>query len=119
MRIVIIGATGHGGTELLKRLQRARSEEGADLALVGVARRQPDQDAAPYHGVEWHTLDISATEDQPAGNRLGRSRRCGSSGVADQPNHDGRCFAVRTGRNIPCGRRRATAGAGHAGARHP
>ncbi len=66
MRIVIIGATGHGGTELLKRLQRARSEEGADLELVGVVRRQPDQDAAPYHGVEWHTLDISATEDQPA-----------------------------------------------------
>ncbi|MFK0041264.1 NAD-dependent epimerase/dehydratase family protein [Paenarthrobacter sp. NPDC090517] len=66
MRIAIIGATGHGGTELLKRLQRARSEEGADLELVGVVRRQPDQDAAPYHGVEWHTLDISATGDQPA-----------------------------------------------------
>lgn len=66
MRIVIIGATGHGGTELLKRLQKARSEEGADLELVGVVRRQPDPDAAPYHGVEWHALDISATGDQPA-----------------------------------------------------
>ncbi|MFJ6456998.1 NAD-dependent epimerase/dehydratase family protein [Paenarthrobacter sp. NPDC091669] len=66
MRIVIIGATGHGGTELLKRLQKARSEEGADLELVGVVRRQPDPDAAPYHGVEWHTLDISDAGDQPA-----------------------------------------------------
>jgi len=66
MRIAIIGATGHGGTELLKRLQRARSEEGADLELVGVVRREPDPDAAPYHGVEWHTLDIGAAADQPA-----------------------------------------------------
>ncbi|MFJ4228550.1 NAD-dependent epimerase/dehydratase family protein [Paenarthrobacter nicotinovorans] len=66
MRIAIIGATGHGGTELLKRLQRARSEEGADLELVGVVRREPDPDAAPYHGVEWHTLDIGAATDQPA-----------------------------------------------------
>ncbi|WP_458107938.1 NAD-dependent epimerase/dehydratase family protein [Arthrobacter sp. R3-55] len=66
MRIAIIGATGHGGTELLKRLHKARSEEGAELELVGVVRRQPDPEAAPYHGVEWHTLDISAPEDQPA-----------------------------------------------------
>ncbi|MDR6438187.1 nucleoside-diphosphate-sugar epimerase [Paenarthrobacter nicotinovorans] len=66
MRIVITGATGHGGTELLKRLQRARSEEGADLELVGIARRQPDPDADPYHGVEWHTVDISSPAEQPA-----------------------------------------------------
>lgn len=89
MRIVIIGATGHGGTELLKRLQRARSEEGADLELVGVVRRQPDQDAAPYHGVEWHTLDISATEDQPALE----AALAGADAVVHlawliQPNHD-------------------------------
>jgi UDP-glucose 4-epimerase len=66
MRIVITGATGHVGTEVLKRLQAACSEEGADLELVGIVRRQPDQDSAPYHGVEWHTLDIGSREDQPA-----------------------------------------------------
>ncbi|MGJ3190691.1 NAD-dependent epimerase/dehydratase family protein [Paenarthrobacter sp. FR1] len=64
MRIVITGATGHVGTEVLKRLQSARSEEGADLELVGIARRAPDQDSAPYQGVEWHTLDIGSSEDQ-------------------------------------------------------
>ena len=89
MRIAIIGATGHGGTELLKRLQRARSEEGADLELVGVVRRQPDPDAAPYHGVEWHTLDISDTEDQPALE----AALTGADAVVHlawliQPNHD-------------------------------
>ncbi|MEQ4564897.1 NAD-dependent epimerase/dehydratase family protein [Paenarthrobacter sp. CAP02] len=66
MRIVITGATGHVGTEVLKRLQAARSEEGADLELVGVVRRHPDQDAAPYRGVDWRTLDIGAGVDQPA-----------------------------------------------------
>lgn len=66
MRIVITGATGHVGTEVLKRLQAARSEEGADLDLVGIVRRQPDQDAPPYQGVEWHTVDIGDRKDQPA-----------------------------------------------------
>ncbi|WOH18846.1 NAD-dependent epimerase/dehydratase family protein [Paenarthrobacter sp. GOM3] len=66
MRIVITGATGHVGTEVLKRLQAARSEEGADLELVGVVRRHPDQDAAPYRNVDWRTLDIGANVDQPA-----------------------------------------------------
>lgn len=66
MRIVITGATGHVGTEVLKRLQAARSEEGADLELVGVVRRHPDQDVAPYRGVDWRTLDIGAKVDQPA-----------------------------------------------------
>lgn len=66
MRIVITGATGHAGTALLRRLQAARSEEGADLELVGIARREPDQDAAPYNGVEWHTLDVGDYKDREA-----------------------------------------------------
>lgn len=66
MRIVITGATGHVGTEVLKRLQAARSDEGADLDFVGIVRRQPDQDAPPYQGVKWHTVDIGDRKDQPA-----------------------------------------------------
>jgi UDP-glucose 4-epimerase len=66
MRIVITGATGHVGTALLKRLHKARSEEGAGLEIVGVARRKPDQNAAPYREVEWHSLDLGEQSNQPA-----------------------------------------------------
>jgi len=65
MRIVITGATGHVGSALLTRLQQARSEEGAHLEIVGVARRAP-ADAPPYSGVEWHTVDIGDPGHQPA-----------------------------------------------------
>lgn len=89
MRIVITGATGHVGTALLKRLHEARSEEGADLELVGVARREPDQDAAPYRGVEWHSLDLGEQSDQPALDKA----FAGADAVVHlawliQPNHD-------------------------------
>jgi UDP-glucose 4-epimerase len=66
MRIVITGATGHVGTALLKRLHKARSEEGDGLEIVGVARRKPDQNAAPYREVEWHSLDLGEQSNQPA-----------------------------------------------------
>lgn len=66
MRIVITGATGNAGTALLTRLHEAAAEEGADLRLVGVARRHPDLDAAPYQNVQWHALDIGDPADQPA-----------------------------------------------------
>lgn len=89
MRIVITGATGHVGSALLKRLQEARSEEGADLELVGVARREPDQNAAPYSGVEWHSLDVGDPADLPALERA----FAGADAVVHlawliQPNHD-------------------------------
>ncbi|WP_347109134.1 NAD-dependent epimerase/dehydratase family protein [Paenarthrobacter sp. S56] len=64
MRIVITGATGNAGTALLKRLQAARSDDGAELELVGIARRAPDVNAAPYAGVEWHTLDVGDYRDR-------------------------------------------------------
>ena len=89
MRIVITGATGNVGTALLDRLQEARSEEGADLEIVGVARREPDQDAAPYRDVEWHSLDIGDQGDQP---KLEKAF-AGADAVVHlawliQPNHD-------------------------------
>ena len=89
MRIVITGATGHVGSALLKRLQAARSEEGADLQLVGVSRRDPDQKAAPYRDVEWHSIDIGEPRDQQA---LAKAF-AGADAVVHlawliQPNHD-------------------------------
>lgn len=66
MRIVITGATGHVGTTLLNRLHQARSEKSAHLEIVGVARRKPDQDVAPYRDVLWHSLDIGDLSDLPA-----------------------------------------------------
>ncbi|MEC5191469.1 MULTISPECIES: NAD-dependent epimerase/dehydratase family protein [unclassified Arthrobacter] len=88
MLIVVTGATGHVGTALLKRLREARSE-GADLQIVGVARRTPDQSEAPYRDVEWHSLDVGDPQDETA--------LAGAFAGADavvhlawliQPNHD-------------------------------
>ena len=85
MRIIITGATGNVGTALLKRLQEARSEEGADLELVGVARREPDETRLrTAASVEWHSLDCRGSE-QAAGTGAGArpSRRHGAPGLAD------------------------------------
>lgn len=57
MRIAVIGATGNVGTALLRRLQQARTENPA-IELVGISRRRPAQDHAPYTGVEWHAADV-------------------------------------------------------------
>lgn len=56
MRIVITGASGNVGTALLRRLQPG----GHDL--VGISRRRPPLDAAPYRGATWRCLDISAED---------------------------------------------------------
>lgn len=61
MRIVIIGATGNIGTAVLRRLQRSE----AVTEVVGVARRQPDQRAEPYRGVDWHLVDVSVAGSVP------------------------------------------------------
>ena len=88
MRVVITGATGHVGTALLKRLQQARSEAGAELEIVGVARREPEK-AAPYRDVEWRGLDIGNETDLPALEKA----FAGADAVVHlawliQPNHD-------------------------------
>ncbi|THG32663.1 NAD-dependent epimerase/dehydratase family protein [Glaciibacter flavus] len=58
MRIVIVGATGNIGTAILRRL--SAGDPSADL--VGISRHRPDQTVEPYRDVEWHQLDISATD---------------------------------------------------------
>lgn len=65
MRIAITGATGNAGTALLRRLARAKSEEGEDLQIVGISRRHPESLVPPYLNVEWHDIDVGKNEDLP------------------------------------------------------
>jgi UDP-glucose 4-epimerase len=115
MRIVITGATGHVGTALLKRLHEARSEEGTDLEIVGIARREPDQIAAPYREVEWHNLDIGDQSDQPALEKaFAKADAVVHLAWLIQPNHDRellrRTNVAGTARVLAAAR---TAGVGH------
>ncbi len=55
-RIVVTGATGNVGTALLRRLAQE-----PDIDVVGVARRVPEA-APPYDGVQWHAVDIGASD---------------------------------------------------------
>lgn len=89
MRIVLTGATGHVGTAVLNRIHQARSETGTELEIVGVARREPDRNAAPYRDVVWHSVDIGDPGDLPALERA----FAGADAVVHlawliQPNHD-------------------------------
>jgi UDP-glucose 4-epimerase len=63
MRIVITGASGNVGSALLRRL----TEDGdqGEHELVGIARRRPE-DVAPFDAVQWHQLDLTRSEDEPA-----------------------------------------------------
>lgn len=115
MRIVVTGATGHVGTALLSRLQEARSEQGADLEIVGVARRKPDQAAAPYRDVEWHSVDIGDSTDEPAlAKALAGADALVHLAWLIQPNRDRellrRTNVAGTARVLDAAR---TAGAGH------
>jgi UDP-glucose 4-epimerase len=89
MRIVLTGATGHVGTAVLNRLHQARSERGTELEIVGVARREPDRDVAPYRDVVWHGVDVGDPGDLPALEKA----FAGADAVVHlawliQPNHD-------------------------------
>lgn len=57
MRIVVTGATGNVGTGVLRRLRQE-----ADVEVVGIARRLPDEQVEPYDRVEWHAIDIGLDE---------------------------------------------------------
>lgn len=85
MRIVVVGATGNAGTALLTRLHAAEEVD----SIVGVSRRGPDRDGAPYEGVEWHQIDIA---DPGSGPVLEQAMR-GADAVVDlawviRPNRD-------------------------------
>ncbi|WP_432496138.1 NAD-dependent epimerase/dehydratase family protein [Kineococcus gypseus] len=58
MRIVVTGASGSVGTALLRRLSQ-RNAEGAGHEVVGIARRLPTGDRAPYDVAEWVSLDVA------------------------------------------------------------
>lgn len=55
LRVAVVGATGNVGTAVLRALHDA-DDVGS---IVGIARRLPDQTAAPYAGVEWHSIDLA------------------------------------------------------------
>ncbi len=59
MRIVVTGATGNVGSQLLPQLV----EHPDVTAVVGIARRLPDE---PADGVEWHALDVAEDDLVPA-----------------------------------------------------
>ena len=61
MRIAVIGATGNVGTAVLRHLN-GRAEVDS---VLGIARRLPDTDAAPYAGAQWHRADIQYPEIVP------------------------------------------------------
>ena len=52
MRIVVIGATGNVGSQLVPQLL----EEPAVTSVVGLARRLP---AEPDPRVQWHAVDVA------------------------------------------------------------
>lgn len=62
MRVAVVGATGNLGTAVLKRLQSAQEIS----SVLGIARRLPDADVAPYSGVEWLSADIQFEESRAA-----------------------------------------------------
>ena len=56
MRVAVVGATGNTGTAVLKAL--AGTPEVT--SVLGIARRMPDTELAPYSGCEWASIDIAA-----------------------------------------------------------
>ncbi len=53
MRVVVTGASGNVGTALLRHL-------AGQHAVVGIARRAPEADRAPYAGVDWIRCDLAS-----------------------------------------------------------
>jgi UDP-glucose 4-epimerase len=58
MRLVITGATGNVGTAVLRRIAADRESTPDPIDVVGIARRLPDESAAPYDTATWVTCDI-------------------------------------------------------------
>jgi len=56
MKVAVVGASGNVGTAVLNHLVDASEVTG----VVGIARRMPDRDVAPYSSAEWHLVDVGA-----------------------------------------------------------
>ena len=56
MKVAVIGATGNHGTALLHALRETREVE----EVVGIGRRLPDTDEAPYDVARWEQVDLAA-----------------------------------------------------------
>lgn len=56
MKIAVVGASGNVGTALLHAL---RHEEWIE-EIIGIARRRPDVEVAPYDAARWEQVDIAA-----------------------------------------------------------
>src|SRR5699024_4345434 len=54
MRIAVVGATGNAGTAVLRELARRDTVE----AILGIARRLPDEQSQPYNYAAWQSVDI-------------------------------------------------------------
>jgi UDP-glucose 4-epimerase len=63
MRIVVTGATGNVGSQLLPQLLSTPLPDGGTPKVVGIARRLPPD---PDPRVEWHSLDVADDDLSPA-----------------------------------------------------
>lgn len=54
MRIAVVGATGNAGTAVLRELASRNTVE----AILGIARRLPDEETEPYKYASWESVDI-------------------------------------------------------------
>ena len=58
MKVAVVGASGNAGTALLAALR----DEPEITELRGIARRRPDESAAPYDAASWHEVDIATPQ---------------------------------------------------------
>lgn len=56
MKIAVTGASGNGGTALLRALHNDKDVTD----IVGISRRVPSSTQEPYAGVDWHSIDVGA-----------------------------------------------------------
>ncbi len=77
MRVAVVGATGNVGTAVL----RALADTPEVASVIGVARRMPDTDVAPYSGCDWAAIDIAAAASEGEALRLLRDAFAGVDAV--------------------------------------
>lgn len=77
MRVVVVGATGNAGTAVL----RALADTSEVSSVMGIARRMPDIEAAPYARCEWASIDIAAASSAEEAGALLREAFAGAEAV--------------------------------------